>query len=155
MSRPIPDLVRDSRLETAFFGNTTQHVFYISDPARGRRRQRIEETWQKERRLGRGGFGTVWLERRIQGSNASRAEVRAVKEIQKPVGSDDDAVIDYTCELEAVAKFSHSKVGAGAVSACVTIHYDLLTLVYSINTALSALLGGTRASILSLLPWSI
>ena len=53
--------------------------------------------------LGRGSFGTVWLERCIQGN--SKEEVRAVKEIQK-VGSG-----DYFRELEAIALFSHTKVG--------------------------------------------
>lgn len=118
MSRSTSDLVRDSRLQTTFeSGDLTRHVFHISDPARGLRRHRVKEVWKNAKRIGIGSFGSVWLQRCIQGTDASRPDVRAVKEIAKPLEADgpqgDDEhlrVVDCTRELEAVAKFSHANV---------------------------------------------
>ena len=56
----------------------------------------------RERMLGSGSFGIVWLERCIQGN--SEGKVRAVKKFRKLESS------DYYRELEAIALFSHSNV---------------------------------------------
>ncbi|KAF1817000.1 hypothetical protein P152DRAFT_5800 [Eremomyces bilateralis CBS 781.70] len=94
---PLPELVRDSRLETEFTGNIAIH--------RTRR-----EAWSREKVLGHGGFGLVWLERRVDDGLLSRREaiaLRAVKEIQlhRPA----QAGLDYVRELQALAKFSQEK----------------------------------------------
>ena len=101
---PVPDLVRISKLDTQFYLDLghTQHVKYVSGNTTTQRRVRKEEKWKKERRLGRGSFGIVWLERCIEGD--SKGEVRAVKKILKLESS------DYYRELEAIALFSHAKV---------------------------------------------
>lgn len=100
----VPDLVQVSKLDTDFYSDPeyTQHVRYVSGSNTKQRSIRKEEKWKRERKLGRGSFGVVWLERCIQGDD--KGEVRAVKEIQKPESS------DYYRELEAVALFSHTKV---------------------------------------------
>ena len=66
-----PDLVIGyHRLDTKFF---TGH----SDASQGRRRLKVVEKWYRDRELGRGGFGTVFLER------SGKGECRAVKVIAK------------------------------------------------------------------------
>ncbi|MCJ1268036.1 hypothetical protein MMC22_007922 [Lobaria immixta] len=62
---------------------------------------RKEERWMREKELGRGSSGVVWLERCIQGD--SEGKVRAVKKVEKLKSS------DYYRELEAIALFSLSK----------------------------------------------
>jgi hypothetical protein len=100
----ISDLVQVSKLETQFYSDPeyTQHVHYVSGNTSRQRRVRKEEKWRREKGLGRGSFGIVWLERCIQGD--SEGKVRAVKKVQKLESS------DYYRELEAIALFSHSKV---------------------------------------------
>jgi hypothetical protein len=101
---PIPDLVRVSKLDTQFCSSPeyTQHVQYVSGSTLERRRVCKEERWKKERGLGRGSFGIVWLELCIQGD--SEGKVRAVKKVQKLDSN------NYYRELEAIALFSHDKV---------------------------------------------
>ncbi|VUC37146.1 unnamed protein product [Clonostachys rosea] len=102
----LPDLVRDSRIETSVSGSTTKHTFY--EPGRTpeeRQRCRIE-CWDREIVLGSGAYGTVYRERRQEDSGAVQ-KLRAVKEIRKVVGEQ----LDYTRELEAVIKFSHPRYG--------------------------------------------
>lgn len=102
---PISDLVRDSKLETKFYPGYTQHVYYVSGATPRQRKVRKEERWERGRNLGAGAFGIVWLEKFV----TENAEVRhrAVKEIRKTVQRPKAA--DYSRELEAIAKFSHSK----------------------------------------------
>ncbi len=101
---PIPDIVRVSKLVTEFLSDPecTQHVKHISDSTKKQRRVRKEERWKGEKQIGRGGFGSVWLERCIHGHN--KGELRAVKKITKLEGC------NYYRELEAIALFSHSQV---------------------------------------------
>jgi hypothetical protein len=97
----VPDLVRDSRLETRFEGNVTVHERKWSPKGLGR-----FERWIRDQRIGRGGGGLVFLERR-QGAGDAVSE-RAVKEITpyRP-GSYGG---EYRLELLAIAKFSQEKV---------------------------------------------
>ena len=116
---PVPDLVRLSKLDTRFHTDPqyTIHVEYMPGSGKDRRGVRREERWKQKKRLGRGGFGTVWLEQCIDGSK--KDELRAVKQIQK------HGNIDYFRELEAIALFSNAKV---AIS---TVHRFLLLLCYA------------------------
>jgi hypothetical protein len=66
----------------------------------------MEERWKRGRNLGTGSFGTVWLEKLIVENGEEK--YRAVKEIRK--GMQRSKAIDYSRELEAIAKFSHQKV---------------------------------------------
>ncbi|KAH7170890.1 kinase-like domain-containing protein [Dactylonectria macrodidyma] len=101
----LPDLVRDSKLNTRFLPDgTTQHTVYVTPGHASRRRKtRVEETWQRECELGNGTFGHVWLERCRSGP--STGSVRAIKEMQL----DPSMRVDYSRELEAMTKFSHDK----------------------------------------------
>ncbi|KAK3361700.1 kinase-like domain-containing protein [Lasiosphaeria ovina] len=73
-NRPLPELVRDWRLQATIQqnGNVTTHT----------RPPTTRETWTREKRLGRGGYGDVWLERKVKlkGARGSHtADLRAVK----------------------------------------------------------------------------
>ena len=106
----LPDLVRDSKLETLFLtdgGFETVHIFHEPDPSSRQRVVSRSEHWRRQRRIGGGGFGKVYLERCTKGGRDD-VKVRAVKEID----IDSHCVrINYNSELEAIAKFSHRKVG--------------------------------------------
>lgn len=107
----ISDLIRDSKLETHFLPDCrveTVHRFQESDPISGQRLVTRSEHWRREKRVGGGGSGSVWLEKRTKGGRPGQdGAVRAVKQIDTDTrfGS-----IDYHRELEAIAKFSHPRV---------------------------------------------
>ncbi|KAI2618231.1 kinase-like domain-containing protein [Hypoxylon sp. NC1633] len=98
----LSDIVRDSKLETEIFNTHTQHVLYITGHSARERHVRREERWVRDRFLGQGAYGTVYLERCDQGN-----KLRAVKEIKKCVVA--GKRLEYMRELEAVMKFSHPK----------------------------------------------
>lgn len=109
----IPDLIRDSKLETYFLPDCTVetvHTFQESDPASGQRLVTRLEHWRRQRRVGNGGCCSVWLERCIKGERPAGIQdgaVRAVKQIDIDPRVES---IDYNRELEAIAKFSHPRV---------------------------------------------
>jgi serine/threonine protein kinase len=106
----LPDLVKDSQLRTAFQSDAgiTLHRFTSTDLSG--RRVHYEEKWKIDKYLGHGSYGRVWKESCVStGSEAdtAAAKVRAVKMILKPQHASKE--FDYNRELEAIAKFSHSK----------------------------------------------
>lgn len=102
----LPELVRDSELEASFLPNPHIPVATIHTKSSGRRTIR-QDIWIREKKLGHGGYGIVWLERN-NGSSQGDSELRAVKEL-KVQGS---RGMDYVRELEALAKFSQEKVSS-------------------------------------------
>lgn len=105
----LSDLVLDSRLETRFHEKYVYHVHHESDADKGQRSVQRREFWQRHRYLGSGGCGSVWLEKCIKGQQ--EGAVRAVKEIERPRNK-----FECNRELEAIAKFSHVKVGTHSTS---------------------------------------
>ncbi|KAF3021955.1 hypothetical protein E8E14_009683 [Neopestalotiopsis sp. 37M] len=99
------DLVHDSKLETKFIGHDTRHISYRSVASTQQRRVRVDELWNRKRKVGDGTYGRVWLELCSEGPKAG--ELRAVKEIPKV--QTNKAKTDYTKELEAITKFSQAK----------------------------------------------
>ncbi|KAJ5381227.1 Tetratricopeptide-like helical [Penicillium cataractarum] len=117
--------------ESVFDSDCTVHTFQESDP---KSRQRIvtpSERWHRQKKIGGGGFGTVWLETCTHPSGTTQsATVRAVKQI----GFDSRfGKIDYNRELETIAKFSHSRY-EGPSQLFIAIEYleisDLFTYLY-------------------------
>ena len=91
-----PDLVIGyHKLDTKFFTSHVQHTMFHSDAPEGRRRVKQVEYWYRAREIGRGGFGTVFLER------SQKGEYRAVKQIAKDKNS--TIKIDHRRELMAMA----------------------------------------------------
>lgn len=99
------DLVRDSKIETEFSDSCFRHVFYDTGESAKQRRVRREERWVRRNFVGRGAYGSVYLEQCVTGTSK---KIRAVKEVKKSVVAGQE--LDYVRELEAVAKFSHQKV---------------------------------------------
>lgn len=112
----ISDLVRDSKIETEFLDSCFQHVFYDTGASAKQRRMRREERWVRRNFVGRGAYGSVYLEQCVIGTSQ---KLRAVKEIKKSVVPGQE--LDYLRELEAVAKFSHQKVSLSKDSPFVRI----------------------------------
>ncbi|WAO95561.1 Protein kinase domain-containing protein [Fusarium falciforme] len=103
--RPLlSDLVRDSKINTEFLESCIQHVFHEAGRSLKQRLVRREERWVRQRYLGQGAYGTVYLEKREDGGTG---ELRAVKELKKSVVPGHE--LDYARELEAIMKFSHPR----------------------------------------------
>ena len=100
----LPDLVRDSRLVTEVKDGITKHSYRFSDPENNTRLRTAHVCWQRERKIGEGGFGSVHIERRINGSKLKQPKVRAVKRIRHAKHQ------NFVDELVAAAKFSHIQV---------------------------------------------
>ncbi|EEU39540.1 uncharacterized protein NECHADRAFT_81826 [Fusarium vanettenii 77-13-4] len=101
----LPVLVQDSHLEATFHPSAaipteTTHMTYW------RRRGPQQERWVRQKMLGRGGFGIVWLEEREPKSHTSYNS-RAVKQLDLEKLRSKKS--DYVKELEALAKFSQAK----------------------------------------------
>jgi calcium/calmodulin-dependent protein kinase I len=110
---PISDLVENARLETQFHDGYTLHVYHEAGSNSSQRRVRREERWVPQKPLGRGAYGSVWLEKC---SFERGVKVRAVKMIGKYKRQRNWEAVDFSRELEIVAKFSHIKYSLGVVS---------------------------------------
>ena len=86
------------KLDTEFVNGIVRHTTFHSDASRGVRRVTVVTDWYRDRELGRGSFGTVFLEK------SGRGEYRAVKDIAK--NKNRRIVIDYRRELMAMAILS-------------------------------------------------
>lgn len=109
--RRLPDLVRDTRLETRISGDVTTHAYQVSDITNRRRITIKEVQWRRDRQIGGGGFGDVYVESQELPGSVEQNQVRAVKRIRHGTHQ------KYIHELEAIAKFSHSKVRCGRKNA--------------------------------------
>ncbi|KAJ5394929.1 uncharacterized protein N7487_009232 [Penicillium crustosum] len=79
----VPDWVLDSKLETHFPAGSkyeTVHTYYQQESL-SRRPIKKSEHWQREKKIGDGGFGEVWLERCTKG-NSHGHYVRAIKQME-------------------------------------------------------------------------
>lgn len=106
MRRKASDLVQDAELQTRFYPEYTVHIYIESGPTVRERAILREEHWKRQRFVGGGAHGSVWLERCEKGQR--EVELRAVKEVVKC--PHDSRHIDYGRELEAISKFSNRKV---------------------------------------------
>lgn len=105
----LPELVRQFRLKTVI--NQTQTIHTL---LRGQRSLPSRVTWKRvtERPLGHGGYGEVWLEKRLDDGQDQTPALRAVKSIYTNASSQRR---DYVRELEALAKFSSNSHKVGQV----------------------------------------
>lgn len=106
MSSRLPDLVRDTRLNTSFKDNITIHHYDESDDENDVRSTWLSECWQQMSHLGHGGYGDVWLQQCVSGKRGY--ERRAVKII--PRLRLKDKKDSYMAEPETIAKFSQRRV---------------------------------------------
>ena len=97
------DLVIGShKLKTEFLNGHVRHTTFYSDASQGGRQVEVVKNWYRGRELGRGSFGTVFLE------TSEERQCRAVKEVAKERNS--PIIIDYRRELMAMATLTNLKV---------------------------------------------
>jgi hypothetical protein len=103
--RDLPELVRDSKLEVVVRDNITIHI----EPLECRDQVRPQR-WETRRTLGRGGDGTVFLQRKVDGPGM--IDSLAVKQMSliTDLASENHESKRYVRELEALAKFAQGKV---------------------------------------------
>lgn len=109
--QPIPDLVRDNKLDTSFDDKFIIHHYDESDGEEHRRSSQRSEYWEESALLARGGYGEVSLQRCVRGKR--NHELRAVKKIARAVSRVKQ--FDYVSELETISKFSHRRVSGRLV----------------------------------------
>src|SRR6266487_2764916 len=95
-SASISDLIDHFKLETQFCHGYTLEITRTLPRDGSRQVVIVEKKWTKQRDLGYGAFGEVWLEKNQLG------ETRAVKAVKKNRYTD----VDYYKELLAMAKLS-------------------------------------------------
>ena len=100
--RPCARLKVGDKFLWRIYPTCVSRVWCDSSP----RTVRKEERWARDKSLGAGASGTVYLEKSI--TENGEVQHRAVKEIRKSAHK--SGAIDYSRELEAMAKFSHPKV---------------------------------------------
>lgn len=142
----LSDLVVDTRLDAVVSASHTIQARYVSNPAIGQRRTRLEENWHRTKELGRGTFGVVWLETCVAGPSLS--QLRAVKEIRK-----DGDVSTFYRELDAVARFSQERVRIPS-NPLLELPDHFISRITSTVTILFARSAGTKAAMLSLSRWN-
>jgi len=101
----MEDDLDDYKLDATWHQDPS-HVVHISferDPRRRGRKVRVENKWYRQRELGVGSCGVVYLESTEDGRE------RAVKDIRKSLS--ERLKIDYRRELAAISTFSKAKVG--------------------------------------------
>ena len=91
------DFIDSFQLPVQFTESHVIHTRRVTDIRRGIRNAIHEERWSRDREIGRGGFGTVYLE--SEGSGL----VRAVKEVPKFAGR--TRTMDHLREVLAMAHF--------------------------------------------------
>lgn len=146
MSDGLPDVVVDTKLETEVYPHCTIHFTHEHNPKfAGLRPERASEQWERQRELGSGGCGSVWLEKCVSGRK--EGSLRAVKEIRCQSGTKPSSACVRV--LEAIGKFSQTRVSPADL--CL---YSSLICV-STAIASSSPLVGTRLPTLSSFPWNI
>lgn len=102
----VSDLVQDAELQTRFHPEYTIHSYTETGSTVQERAILREEHWKRQKLIGGGSYGRVWLEQCVKGQR--EVELRAVKEVVKSLHTSKQ--VDYNRELEAISKFSHRKV---------------------------------------------
>ena len=123
----------------AFSRPDRQDVTVIRTKARqSRRTTPTDEEWQRGGCLGEGGYGRVYLEECISGSNIGK--IRAVKKLQKAKNK------DYHQELNAIALFSLGKVRMLQLASNTTLTTPQSTQTASFSASAGIRLNNTSSS---------
>jgi hypothetical protein len=62
----IPDLVLNSKLHTDLRDGLTVHSYIEQTDSKRKPGLRVEERWVRERIIGHGVYGSIWLESRVK-----------------------------------------------------------------------------------------
>ncbi|KAJ5356301.1 hypothetical protein N7517_010910 [Penicillium concentricum] len=107
MQSTTADLVTDTKFRVEFYSDLVHRFTFQSSNTPGQyvRRQERLDVWKKEKAVGSGSYGSVWVHRCLTSEN--QGELQAVKMVNKSQLS--SGGIDFCTELEAIAKFSQKK----------------------------------------------
>ena len=92
------DLIDYFQSHVRFTSSYTEHPHRVTDVSRGIRNAIHVQQWSRQKELGRGGFGIVYLESEKSG------RLRAVKQVPKKTGP--TMTMDYLREILAMARCS-------------------------------------------------
>jgi hypothetical protein len=147
MSANLDDDLDDYKLDSVFHTDPDYvlHTSFRRDLGRGLRKVKVEDKWYRERELGAGTFGSVYLE------VTSDQRQRAVKQISKHLAT--RLGIDYKTELSALAMFAKAKVGFLLHIGFDSIHNHLANSINNIKLLWSCL-DGTKTMSISTSLWS-
>ena len=97
----LSDLIDFFKLDAAFDAITasTCEKVRVSDRTQRKRQVVVVKEWKRIKRIGRGAFGTVWVEHDQEGNT------RVVKEVVKETSSM-SVKVDYKRELSALGRLS-------------------------------------------------
>jgi hypothetical protein len=110
MATSTSALIEHTRLDTRFDGDETVHIHTEIGSTASQRYSIREERWQLDSDLGHGAHGTIWLEKTV---GVSSPKYRAVKKVDKTRRRKQQSVaVDFTRELEIIARLSHPKVSS-------------------------------------------
>ena len=98
------DLIEHFRQDAVITRECITHIEYRACRARGIRKEKVEKRWYRERTIGHGAFGRVWLEVTREDDDVQK---RALKIIDKSRML--SLNVDYKKELLALLKFSKTK----------------------------------------------
>ena len=103
---PLSARIRDAKLKTKYRSGLTVHTYREPDIQSNSRMRKRKEYWEQICRIGGGGAGSVWLQKRKEGNRY--VEERAVKHMKvKPLWEKNKLL---TRELEIMARFSQKQV---------------------------------------------
>jgi hypothetical protein len=108
------DLVADTKFRVEFQSDLVYRFTFQSSDSTAQfvRRKEKLDVWKKEKPVGSGSYGNIWLHRCL--TSEAQGELQAVKSIRKTSLS--SGGIDFFKEIEAIAKFSQRKVCISEVS---------------------------------------
>lgn len=109
ISHSLPELVRDSKLELIVRDNVTIHL----EPLECRDQVRSQR-WETRRTIGRGGDGTVFLQRKVDGPGTIDSLAVKQMSLMADLACENHESKRYVRELEALAKFVQGKVCLGS-----------------------------------------
>ena len=141
MSAPS-DLIEFFKLNAIFdpIAALTREKVRISDRTHRKRQIVAVKEWKRAKRIGRGAYGTVWVERDEEGN------MRVVKEIVKE-NSGMSVKVDHQRELLALGQLSKVRFQAFIIS------LEPRIMVHSMKTNSSISMGGSRMTLLFIWLW--
>lgn len=129
------------KLKTIFDGDAVIHTTYISDLSTGQRKKEVKTRWERKGRIGKGGFGVIYLQEKVEG----KKQLRAVKQLFQ------DQNVDWSRELNAMVKVRD----VGTTISPKYFHLEKANRIISTQVYSYSSTGGMRTAIMFSSQWSI
>ncbi|SLM41483.1 camk protein kinase [Lasallia pustulata] len=93
MASAASDLLAHFKLEAEIFPTYTSHISYRNDHARGRRKEKVEKRWYKDKVLGHGSFGESV--KKIEKAKMRSWELLALAKFSKLQDKEEDVLVKF------------------------------------------------------------